>query len=329
MSDRTVEYQRNDSLEGLLRELNGALGGAEQAMGLPAEPRRPLVLVVGPPRSGTTLTMQWLAASSAFAYPTNLLSRFYGSPYLGARIQQLLADPRFNYRDELWAFTEHHERFRSDLGKTRGPLEPNEFWYFWRRFIPLVDPEPLAGRPVDAVGLRRALAALETAFDKPFAAKGILFQYDLPLIASLLPKSVFLWTARDRARNAQSFLKARIDYWGDATRWFSVRPPGSERLSEATPEVQVAGQILATERALATDLARIGDDRFLRIEHEAFCAAPGPVWQQLRARLAEMGEVLPEAPPEVGDAFRPAPPLPSEVQARWDRAFDEAARLLG
>ncbi|GAH14530.1 unnamed protein product, partial [marine sediment metagenome] len=28
--------------------------------------------------------MQWLASTEMFAYPSNLLSRFYGSPYIGA-----------------------------------------------------------------------------------------------------------------------------------------------------------------------------------------------------------------------------------------------------
>ena len=36
-----------------------------------------VVLVVGGPRSGSTVMMQWLASSGVFAYPSNLLSRFY------------------------------------------------------------------------------------------------------------------------------------------------------------------------------------------------------------------------------------------------------------
>ena len=51
------------------------------------------VFVVGALRSGTTLFTQWLATTGLTAYPTNLLSRFYGAPLVGAKIQQLLTDP--------------------------------------------------------------------------------------------------------------------------------------------------------------------------------------------------------------------------------------------
>jgi hypothetical protein len=326
VTERADAFRRNDSLEGLLAELNGALGGAESALPLPTEPQLPTVLVVGPPRSGTTLTMQWLAASGAFAYPSNLLSRFYGSPYLGARIQQLLTDPRFNYKDELSSLTAHREAFRSELGKTKGPLEPNEFWYFWRRFVPLRDPEPLGDRVVDEVGLRGGLAALEAAFGLPFATKGILFQYDLPRFAAILPRALFVHTVRDRADNARSLLQARIAYWGDAARWFSVRPPGSERLLDATPEVQVAGQILATHRALETDLGSLPPGRSLVIDHEAFCDDPAPTWAALRERLRPLGAELPAAPPAA--ELRRSRPVSAEERARWDAAFDEAADRL-
>lgn len=324
---RTGSFQRNDSLEGLLSELNGALGGAEAGLPLPAAPALPTVLVVGPPRSGTTLTMQWLAASGSFAYPSNLLSRFFGAPYLGARIQQLLLDPRFDYKGELAALAAPTERFRSDLGKTRGPLEPNEFWYFWRRFVPLRDPEPLGDRAVDAEGLRRGLAALEAAFGAPFAAKGILFQYDLPKIAAILPRAVFVHTVRDPIDNARSLLKARVDYWGDAGRWFSVRPPGSEHLQDAAPEVQVAGQILATHASLRAQRDTLPPGCWLEVDHEAFCRDPAPTWDALRDRLAPLGVSLPEAAPAA--ELRPSRPVPADERARWSAAFDDAAARLG
>ena len=45
---------------------------------------------MGNPRSGTTLFIQWLGISGYLAYPTNLLSRFYGVPCIGAKIQLML-----------------------------------------------------------------------------------------------------------------------------------------------------------------------------------------------------------------------------------------------
>src|SRR5689334_1008692 len=84
-------FRRNSKLEELLRETNQLLAPSEAAAVADFRmPRFPVVLIVGAARSGSTVTMQWLAQTGTFAYPTNLLSRFYGAPSIGARIQQIL-----------------------------------------------------------------------------------------------------------------------------------------------------------------------------------------------------------------------------------------------
>ncbi|HRX04698.1 MAG TPA: sulfotransferase, partial [Anaerolineae bacterium] len=142
-AERQPEHRRNPRLEALLDEISGLLGPVESEVAARYHmPAYPVVLVMGLPRCGSTLTMQWLAASGRFGYPSNLLSRFYAAPYVGARIQQLLTDPQFSFGDELHDLASA-VGFDSTLGKTRGALAPNEFWYFWRRFIPNVEPRKL------------------------------------------------------------------------------------------------------------------------------------------------------------------------------------------
>ena len=85
------------ALEQLLAEINGLLGPVEeQIFNEYRMPRYPVLFVVGMPRCGSTLLMQWLAQTARFAYPTNLLSRFYAAPAIGARIQQ-----GFDYLDRM------------------------------------------------------------------------------------------------------------------------------------------------------------------------------------------------------------------------------------
>jgi len=195
LAHREGQFRRNELLEKLLIELNIDLQPSEQALIQNCQPNKGLpyhlILVMGPLRSGTTLFMQWLANkwlanTGLFAYPTNLLSRFYQAPIIGAKIQLLLTDPRFNFRDELGEFAQQAE-YRSENGKTKGVLAPNEFWYFWRRFLA----EP--GRDVwtdaelrqsmDIRTMLAELAGMMQVFQKPFAAKGMLFNYNIPFIA--------------------------------------------------------------------------------------------------------------------------------------------------
>ena len=79
-AERTSEFRRNSLLEDLLAEVNDDLAASEKQLVrqyVDAKMEFPLVLILGPLRSGTTLFMQWLASTGLFAYPSNFLSRFY------------------------------------------------------------------------------------------------------------------------------------------------------------------------------------------------------------------------------------------------------------
>ena len=296
---RSKVFQRNSGLEGLLAELNGVLGPAEEAItDLPDDPPYPTIVVIGAPRSGTTLLMQWLAASGHFAYPSNLLSRFYKAPYLGARIQQLIGDPRFNYKDELGDMAAYGLPYTSDVGKTKGALQPNEFWYFWRRFIPNADPDwitPEQEALIDGAGFRRGIAHIQHAFDRPFATKGIILQYNLEALRRALGKVIFVHTRRHPFHNIQSLLQARQNYHGDVNTWFSVKPREFEWLQHRDPVTQVAGQVHFTQVGIEAELAAMDPKYSISIDHGDFCSDPRAFHATLRRKLALWGYDLPEA----------------------------------
>ena len=299
MSDqpgRTAAFRRNLDLESLLAEINGLLGPAQkeivESCGPPPDP---VVMIVGAPRSGTTLSMQWLAASECFGYPTNLLSRFYGAPYIGARIQRLLTDPRFDFRGEF-ADLGGEVSFASSLGKTKGVLSPNEFWYFWRRFIPnevprLLSPEEEAR--IDGEGFSRELAALQLALEKPLAMKAMILQYNIPAVARAVPSSCFFFVKRSPFYNAQSLLEAREKFYGTRSKWYSARPPGYDALCRLDPFEQVAGQIHRTNRCIEGALSSLPRERGLTVGYESLCRDPSGVWAELAERLRAMGHELP------------------------------------
>lgn len=326
---RTAAFTRNESLEGLLGELEELLRPAEElALRRGPERGRPVVLVVGAPRSGTTLMVQWLAASGALAYPTNLLSRFYHAPAIGARIQQLLTDPRFAHRDELEGIA-HPIGFESDLGKTRGPLAPNEFWYFWRRFLPSTDIEPLGERVRDAdvVGLRSALNAMTDVFGRAMVMKGMMLQYDIAVMGEALPEVVFLHVERDACSNARSILNARRRFFGDEARWYSARPPGFEALLDLEPAEQAAGQVLLTNERIRSGLQQLPHERQLHVSYEAFCADPQGTWARVSERLGDQAGPLPARHPH-SEPFRATEPPGAEdpVRGAVDRLSQELSR---
>jgi len=285
---RTTVFRRNPLLEKLLAELNSDLQPSEQELmrkyrAIQSLPY-PLILVMGPLRSGTTLFTQWLANTGLVAYPTNLLSRFYQAPIIGAKIQLLLTDPRFNFRDELSEFTQQVE-YQSENGKTKGVLAPNEFWYFWRRFLA----EP--GRDVwtdeelrqtmDTRTMLAELAGMMEVFQKPFAAKGMLFNYNIPFLDSVFDKVLFVQVKRDPVTNVASVLEARKRQLGDEAAWYSFKIPEYEQLQGLDPITQAAGQVHYINQAVTRGLEKVKESRKLVVQYEDFCAAPERLFEQL------------------------------------------------
>jgi len=299
--ERTQGFARNEDQELLLRRLNGALNAAEEALELPEEPDRPLLLIVGAPRSGTTLLLQWLAASGHFGYPSNLIARFYGAPAIGAHIQQLLFDPALDYRGEL-SLSADTSPWSSNYGKTRGALQPHEFFYYWRRFFPVEHGSKLTDEQLshsDPAGFAAGWAHLEAILGKPLAFKALLLQYDIELLAEWLPTAIFVHLHRDEMQNAESLLGARRAVHGNDTRWFSVRPPGYEALLTLGPMDQVLGQVRLTNAAITRSLAALPPERSLTVSYASFCDDPTKVWQRLQNTLSAAGERLPpyDGPP--------------------------------
>ena len=288
-------FRRNETLESLLKEVNGLLAVCQEAVNQQfTKPRFPLLLLMGAPHSGTTLFMQWLAESGRWGYPTNVISRFYAAPYLGARIQQILIEN--DYYGQISDFKKT-DPFTSTLGLTTGALAPHEFWYFWRRFFSLeadadiVTPEKLAH--VDVEKINREIATLEAALEKPLAMKAMLLNWHIPFLDSAFEKVLFVNFKRDPAYIIQSMLAGRRRYFGTEELWYSFKPPEYAWLKDLTPLEQVAGQIHFIRQATDKGIAQVAVERLLTIHYEDFCQNPAKIWAALNRKMAGLGYSLP------------------------------------
>lgn len=286
---RTYSFQRNASLEHLLAIINNALACSEESLKntLISDPH-PLIFIMGPLRSGTTLFMQWLASTRLVAYPTNLLSRFFGAPLTGAYIQLLLTDQRYNFRNEILDFNTSIN-FSSENGKTRGALSPNEFWYFWRRFLPFGEidwlPDDELIKVVDYKKLANELIDLTRVFEKPFAMKGMILNYNIPFLDSLFEKALFVQIKRDLFTNVASILEARKKQMGSETRWYSFKIPEYPQIKSLEPIEQAVGQVYYINKAVDEGINKLANERKLIVKYEDFCNDPVTVFSQLCEKL--------------------------------------------
>lgn len=280
---RSIPYQKNSEVEDTLRQLERLLGGV--TAGMQFESNHPIVFIMGCARSGTTLLSQLLAEYTNWCYPTNLISRFYYEPYVGAMIQRLLVD--LDEKGELLGGYKYQPDYTSDLGKTKGLLSPHEFWYYWRRFFKFGAVQQLDEgvlRDVDTIGFTNGLYAIQSVFQKPLFLKGMIMNWHIPFLSEIFPKARFVYVKRDVRYNAQSLLLARERFFGTWEEWYSFKPPEYRLLKEKNSEIQVVGQVLYTNKAIEQGLQSIESVKNVIIHYEDLC---GNVSTQLN-RVTEM-----------------------------------------
>ena len=296
MKDRLKKHQRNEEVERLLKELNSVLAVAEQNLAVAYDvPKYPLVFVMGCARSGTTLMMQWLADLGHFAYPSNLMSRFYDAPYVGAKIHKLLLE----LDDKKEVFASHESiSFTSDLGKTKGAASPHEFWYFWRRFFSFEEIQKLSEEALNQVKTSvflQDLAKIEQVFNRPLAMKAMWMNWHIPFLAKLLPKAIFVFVKRESLYNENSLRQARLNFYGNVETWYSFKPPEYVDLKEQDVDAQLKGQVFYTNQAIEQGLKEISRQNQLTVPYEGFCLNPKHTFEQLRVKMWNLGYNLPKS----------------------------------
>lgn len=319
-NERLQPYQRNDTLESLLSGLASALETARRPER--TGPELPALFIVGPPRTGSTYCLQWLAASGAFTYPSNFIARFWTAPFVGALIQTMVVEPAFDHRGELADARPRPVDGRSEVGKTQGMLAPSEFWYFWRHHLPGDGDLGLdLSRATEAhfAGFRRELAQLCDVRGRPPVMKGKIVNHQITSFAGGFDKALFLFMDRDPLDAAWSLLEARRRIYGDEGRWWSFRTPDYDRLVGLPPMEQVMGQIQSIRRDVERQLSALPAHRWIRLDYAELCVNPEAAFARVAGLFAANGVEL------AGRNFMPPSPVSERKMPAEDLEKLEAA----
>lgn len=272
----------------LISELNNRLASVQCGVNQEArENLGPTTYILGCPRSGTTALLQYLANSGSWTFPTNLLTRFSRSTYIGTLVQELLFNPNYGLvkQDNCIDFT-------SDYGRSSGALNANEFFHFFRRFFPNNEISHLSDnllKQVDTEELEKEIRSICQITQKPFLTKGLMLQFNLGYFFKKMPNSIFLFIKRDEEFVMQSIYKARIKESGDIKKWWSAKPKEYENLLAKSTEEQIAGQVYYTNKAIEHGLENIPSDNKLVITYEDFINDPAGLYSDLLLKYQALG----------------------------------------
>ena len=235
-----------------------------------SSPIRPILFIVGAPRSGTTLLYQLIASTGQFGYINNLLAGSWEFPVV--TVSLLLRNyPLYDFK----LFTAD-----SEFGATKHPLAPHEFGYFWRRWLPIRHSgeelvESIIESKENAGVFRRCLGALEDVMQKPLVFKNLRVVSFIERISEILPMALFLWISRDSLFNAQSILIWKRVKWGGGTKWGPIRSPIYYSLIRELDEYeQAVAEVYYAGRVIKSSLAKIHRSRYFSLNYEELCLRP-------------------------------------------------------
>lgn len=230
-----------------------------------APPRRPIIFVTGPPRSGTTLLSQVLIAHLPVTYFNNLSLLFPRAPILANRLfRRALGPPP--------------ARYTSYYGWTRGFTTPGSCLHLWDRWMgPDRYAVPTSLDDDTADSMRRFFGAYETEDGKPILNKSNPLATCAALIARTLPTAHFVFVTRAPAFTVQSILGAREAIQGARDRPYGVQDPTRSPPAERDGIEEVCAQVLYHERVMQAQQRAIGAPRCRTVRYEEFCRTPHEV----------------------------------------------------
>jgi hypothetical protein len=245
----------------------------------------PIVLIVGAPRSGTTVLYQLMADYLDVGFINNRMARYFAAPLVGAVLHGRTGGA-------------HGLALASDYGRTGGDLSPHEFSWFWQYYGGFHLSDDLTDDELGRIrwrSVRRTLEGLAGYFGRPLVIKNLNFiVYQIPWLKRLLPGAKFIWIRRDDRYTVQSILRAREEQYGDRNVWWSVRPRDAQDWRDKPAVDQVVHQVTDISSAITRAFELIPSRDKLQIDYEELMLRP----RQTLVRVAEFIGA------EVGDESR-------------------------
>lgn len=231
------------------------------------------LLIIGLPRSGTTLLYKLIAYSFDVCYINNLMDKLRFPCLLSYALRNMGGCTATN-------------NFKSRYGKIPGWREPAAGGRFWDSFFStpeVIDVDERDFFKDSGTNLRNSILHMQDIFQRPFINKSLRIPARIGSINNALPESLFIRIKRKHIDVAQSILKGRKEYFDDVNHWFSAKPSRYEDIKEDNYIQQICGQIYYLEEDMDKDVEKIGIHRCLNLHYEDLCENPDKICKDIES----------------------------------------------
>ena len=175
----------------------------------------PIIFVIAPPRSGSTLTYQLLNRGTKSLYLSNFWNLLYSLPYIGGRYVKSISK---------------NKSFNSDRGLVSGLSGESEgmrFWSYWTGQGLIEDENMVIDKRVKYI---KSVFSSLLSKEVPMISGYLGHSFSLKFLRENFPGSIFIYLKRDELSNIYSMVQT---YKGFETNrkdfnWLSLKPIGWE-----------------------------------------------------------------------------------------------------
>lgn len=260
-----------EALTQLVKPLDYCLKVAERSL-LAQESKSdlPLLLIVGPPRSGTSLLHQVLASCLDVSYFTNFNAMFRRSPLAAAKYFPNRLDPGPVTGENLY-------------GNTSGFRGVNDAFHVWNRYLGKERYDAMS--ELDSSTAREMCQFFKVWTDitsKPLLNKNNRNLACTTLLSELLPTAHFIAVRREPIYVAQSLLKAREWVQGSRNIGWGLNSVDSSPSGSQMDDVEaVCRQVAANESLLIRQREQVSSERWTEVSYESFCENPQAIARKI------------------------------------------------
>jgi hypothetical protein len=222
------------------------------------------VFIIGAPRTGSTILYQTLTNQLDVLYVDNLICRFGKNFFFGFWLSNKLFKQKA------------HNCFESNHGDTsacgfHAPSECGSFWYRWlttdKHYI---DYHDITHEMVNEI--RKEITTVINYFDRPIIFNNNNIALRIRLIKKVFPNAKYIITDREPIFVSQSLLKARMYFYSDFNKWWSMMPKNYLELIKEPYFRQVVLQHYYINKQMYADLNKLtGHNNYILVGYRDLC----------------------------------------------------------
>jgi hypothetical protein len=218
----------------------------------------PIIFIISPPRSGSTITYQILNKATRSLYLSNIWNLLYALPYFGGKFTTDVSK---------------NKDFKSDRGLVSGLSGESEgmrFWSYWMGQN-LEDRENLV--PENRLKYIKSVFSTLLRKDKPMISGYLGHAFSVEFLRDHFQGCMFIYLKRDELSNVYSMIKTYKEFEKNRKdfNWMSLKPIGWEDKIEK----EVADKVLWQYRSIKQKIeSEISDKDTLTVNYEEICRDP-------------------------------------------------------